>query len=262
MGDVPPGRIEIERDAGVLTLRIANPDVANALDEPILSGLVAALHPDALRDVRAVLLGGAGDRHFSSGLNLRGADDMRSALISGERSLRAAADAIAAAPCPVIGVITGAAVGGAIELAAACDWRLAAEGARFAMPAARFGVAYSPEGLARMVALVGPARTKEIFLGGEPLDAERALAIGLVERVVPGERLWAEARAAAGAVAAAAPLAIRATRATVDALAFADPRPELTARAEERRRRAFASADLLEGLTAAREGRPPRFTGA
>ena len=246
----------------MLELRIANPSRANALDSAMLERLVEVLAPAAVGDAAVVLLGGEGGRHFSSGLDLRAdmQDVLAQRLRAGERVLGRAADAIATCPVPVIGVLNGAAAGGALELASACDWRVASPEARFAMPAAtRLGVVYAAEGLARFVALMGPARARLLFLTGAPVDARRALELGLVDEVVDEPvALWASARAAARAVADAAPIAVAGTRAVIDALARGDA-PEV---ARTWRRRAFESRDHREGLAAFAERRPPRFTGS
>jgi enoyl-CoA hydratase len=262
----PPssGRLLVEEDGAVLVARIANEARANALDDAILDDLVSLLEGPRLASARVVLLAGAGERHFSSGLDLSGAPpgELPARLQSGERRLGRAARAIAASPLPVIGVLNGAAVGGALELAIACDWRIAARGARLTMPAARIGVVYAPDGLRRFVAVMGPARTRRLFLTGAPVEADEALALGLVDQVAEPEGLWEAAMASARSVAAAAPLAVDGTRAIVDAIVDRAPWELVEETADARRRRAFASDDLAEGLAAARERRPPRFRGS
>lgn len=244
-------------------LRIANEARANALDPGILDALARELQAPRLADARVVLLTGAGERHFSAGLDLAdGSPEALAALVrEGERLLGDAARAIAACRRPVVGVLNGAAVGGALELAMACDWRIARAGARLAMPAARLGVVYAPEGLRRFVAAIGPARTRRLFLTGRPVEAEEALALGLVDEVVPAAELWPAALRAAGEVAAAAPLAVEGTRAVLRALAEGPGAGTLAATADRWRRRAFASQDHHEALAAFRERRPPEFRG-
>jgi enoyl-CoA hydratase/carnithine racemase len=258
----PSGRALLEHDDGVLSVRIHNPARANALDADILAEL-EKVFADPPTSARAALLGGDGDRHFSSGLDLTGTDADRLAadLRSGERLLGRVADAVEGCRIPVIGVVNGACFGGALELAMACDWRLAASGARLGMPAARIGVVYSPEGLRRFVADLGAARAKELFLTGEPVDADRARDIGLVDRVIPGGELWEAARRSARAVADAAPLAVAGTRELIDRVAAGESGPALSARAGQLRDAAFDSLDLREGIAAARAKRAPRFTG-
>jgi enoyl-CoA hydratase/carnithine racemase len=162
---------------------------------------------------------------------------------------------------PVIGVLNGAAVGGALELAIACDWRIARRGARLAMPAAHLGVVYAADGLRRFVAAMGPARTRRLFLTGTPVEADEALAIGLVDEVVPEDALWDVARAAAADVARAAPLAVAGTRAVVRELVEGAPPSLVEETAAGWRARAFGSDDFREGLAAFRERRPPSFRG-
>lgn len=258
------GRLEIEEDGHVLIARIANESRANALDDAVLDALVSLLEGPRAAAARVVLLAGAGDRNFSAGLDLadRTAEELVAYLQEGERRLGRAARAIASCPRPVIGVLNGAAFGGALELAIACDWRIAKRGARFGMPAARIGVVYAAEGLRRFVACMGPARTRLLFLTGTPVDADDAFALGLVDHVAEPEQLWDVAREAAAEVAAAAPLAVAGTRAVIGTLTGRAPWEEVEETATRARARAFASNDFREGLAGFQERRPPRFGGS
>ncbi|MDH3725110.1 MAG: enoyl-CoA hydratase-related protein [Thermoleophilia bacterium] len=254
------GRLLADEEDGTLSLRIDNPKRANALDGPVLDALIEALRAPA-ESIRVALLGASGDRHFSSGLDL-GDHDARGLvdyLPTAEEHLGRAAAALRECPVPVVGVINGAAFGGALELAMACDWRIAAERARFGMPAAKIGVVYTAQGLQRFVAALGAPRAKELFLTGTPITADRARDIGLVDRVVRDRDLWEVARKEAQAVAASAPLAVAGTRRVIDALAHGLPGEDATRLADEARRVAFASEDFREGLAAFRGKRPPHF---
>jgi enoyl-CoA hydratase/carnithine racemase len=257
------GRLLVTDEDGALVTRIANEARANALDEAILDDLVSLLEGPRAAAARVVLLGGAGERHFSAGLDLgdRDPDELAEFLREGERRLGRAARAIVDAPVPVIAVLNGAAFGGALELAIACDWRIAGRGARLGMPAARLGVVYAADGLRRFVAAMGPARTRRLFLTGTPVDADEALRIGLVDEVAPDDGLWDAALAAAAEVARAAPLAVAGTRAVVRALEDGSPPDVVREAADAWRARAFGSEDLREGLRAFRERRPPGFRG-
>ncbi len=254
------GRLEAHDEAGARVLRIANEGRANALDPGILAALASELQGPAVAGARAVLLTGAGERHFSAGLDLAGGtvDELAARVRDGERLLGEAARAIEGCRRPVVGVLNGAVMGGALELAMACDFRVAGANARLAMPAARLGVVYSPEGLRRFVAALGPARTRRLFLTGRPVEAAEALALGLVDEVVPAEELWPAALRAAGEIARAAPLAIEGTRAVVRAIADGG---DVGAAAAEWRARAFASEDHREALDAFWERRDPDFRG-
>ena len=254
-------RLERDLEGGVLTLRIANEERANALTERILDGLAKEIDGARPPEVRVVLLGGAGDRHFSSGADLavRGVEEWLDRVKRTEAAIGRAAAAIAGCHCPVVAVVNGDAIGGALELAMACDWRLARDGARFAMPPARLGLVYTADGLRRFVTAIGQAHTRELFLTGRAIDAARAERIGLVGHVVPADELWPLAGRMAAAVAANAPIAVEGMRVVLRAIAD-DENAET--RAQQWRVRAFGSADLVEGLAATRERRPPGFTGA
>lgn len=253
-----PGLL-VEEDARAIVIRIHNPERANAVTDEMLAAIVRhTQHPR--RELRVIVLTGSGSRHFSAGLDLAdlGGPALAERLIRGEELLRAATAAIAACPCPVVAAVNGAAFGGALELAVACDWRIAAESATLGMPAARLGVVYSPEGLARFLAIMGPARTRELFLTGRPVSAERAQQIGLVDRVVPAADLAAAIGETISDIVLAAPTAVAGTRAAISLLAGA-PAPQDAATIERIRLEAYASEQFAEGLAAFRERRAPRW---
>jgi len=261
-GAPPPFTDRVDRtdDDGVMVLRLVNEGRANALTERMLDQVVKALEGAGGDGVRAVLLTGSGDRHFSSGAELgdEPADAWSERIKRVERGIAAVASAIAKAPCPVVAVISGDAIGGGLELAMACDWRITREGARFAMPPARLGLVYTAEGLRRFSDEIGMARTREIFLTGRAMDARQALEIGLVSHVAPAEELLPMGRRMADAVAANAPMAVEGMRVVLRAIADGD-QPD--GKAQQWRVRAFGSRDLAEGLAAARDRRPPVFGG-
>jgi enoyl-CoA hydratase/carnithine racemase len=253
-----PG-LRVDEDAHAVVLRIHNPDRANAVDDDILAAIVRRVaHPRP--EVRAIVLTGSGDRHFSAGLDLGDLEGpaLADRLRGGERLLGEATAAIAACPCPVLAAINGAAFGGALELAVACDWRIASDGARLGMPAARLGVVYSPQGLARFVALLGPARTRQLFLTGRPVTAQRAMQIGLVDQVVPAGELSSCAREAVDDIIGAAPIAVAGTRAAITMLEGA-PSAEIAQAIEHLRDAAYGSPQFHEGLAAFRERRAARW---
>ncbi len=253
-----PGLLVTE-DAGAVVIRMHNPGRANAITDEMLQGIVRhAEHPGP--DARVIILTGSGDRHFSAGLDLAGLDGpaMAERLMRGEELLRATTAAITTCPCPVVAAVNGAAFGGALELAVACDWRIAAAGATLGMPAARLGVVYSPEGLARFVAIMGPARTRQLFLTGRPVSAARAREIGLVDEVVADEALAAAIAETVSDIVRAAPTAVAGTRAAIGLLSGA-PAPQDAATIERIRLEAYASAEFTEGLAAFRERRAPRW---
>jgi enoyl-CoA hydratase len=253
-------RVGSELEGAVLTLTLENPSRANALTDGMLEELAAAAAAPP-PGTRAILLRGSGPRHFSSGVDL-GGDPTPARLRESERRLGSTVEALRDSPVPVIAVLNGSAYGGALEVALACDWRVAATDIELAMPPGRLGVVYSLRGLRLFVATIGPARTAELFLTGAPVDAERALAFGLVNALYAPDELLPRAREAARRVAAAAPIAVQGTVALIRALGEAAVPDGTQESAEQWRARAYASTDLAEGLAAFRERRAPRFTGA
>lgn len=251
----------MSRHGPAAVVRITQPERANALDHGMLRSLVSLLNGPEVTAADVVLLAGAGDRHFSAGLDLGDvpAEELVDHLRAGEELLVAAADAIVACPRPVVAVINGATLGGGLELAMACDWRIARRGARIGMPAARLGVVYGAVGLARAVELMGGARTRRLFLTGRPIEAEEAYELGLVDELVAPDELWTAAHRAAADVAACSPVAVAGTRALIRRLAGIPLDAETLAEAERWRTRAFDGPELEEGLSAFRARRPARF---
>jgi enoyl-CoA hydratase/carnithine racemase len=258
-----PGRIDVERDGLIAIITIANEARANSLDDAMLAALAESLSPESLGDARAVVLTGAGDRNFSGGVDLQARDGeaLTDAVRTGERLLGRASASVEGCPVPVIAALNGNAFGGALEIAMAADWRLAARGARFGMPPARLGWVYAAEGIQRFVRVAGAPATRELFLTGRPIDAERARQIGIVNRVVDRLELTDLAIADAIAVAGNGPIAVAGMRSVIRAIEDGVAPSEAGEIAERWRQRAFQSDDIEEGLRAFREKRDPEFTG-
>ncbi len=263
---VPAGSVVLEtRKNGVVTLMLNRPDRLNALNVELGTQLVAAFGRLAREEtVRAVILTGAG-RAFCAGGDLKLLADVRGRNAGHELEglLRAGMDivlAIADSTKPVLAAVNGPAAGGGMNLALACDIRVASEQATFGQNFAKVGLYPDFGGTWLLPRLVGPARAAELFYTGEMISAREALRIGVVNRVVPEGRLDAETNSLAAQLAAAPPLAARAIKRTL----FGSNRDELVRalKAEiEQQVKCFASADCAEGLTAFFEKRPPRFQG-
>lgn len=209
-------RILLAQSAGVARVTLNAPDRGNSVDADMLSRLAEVL--EGLEDdVRVVLLQGAGSRSFSTGYHIpslvKEMEGGRSVSDFQNHPLELAMRALAAIPVPTIAVVQGNAYGAGCELALTCDLRLAAEEARFCMPPAKLGVLYSATGIRRLRELAGPAVCEEMFYTACVIHAERALAVGLANRVVPKANLEAEAANMAGIIAGNAPLSIRHTKA-------------------------------------------------
>jgi enoyl-CoA hydratase len=192
------------RDDGVAVVRIDNPK-ANALSREVLRQLLAAV--SAMHDdlPGAVVFTG-GDRLFSAGAEISEfGGPAEAATYGGE--FRQTFDAVAALPRATIAAISGYALGGGCELALACDFRLASDRAKLGQPEVLLGITPGGGGTQRLPRLIGPARAKQLIFTGRHVPADEALAIGLVDEVVPGDDLMDRALAfaaelAAGAVAA------------------------------------------------------------
>ena len=188
---------------GMLVLTLDRPDKANALTAEMLRDLTTALDGAAAdADVRAVILTGAG-RVFSAGADL---DTVRDGLAVSPLWERLSAR-VASMPCLTVAALNGTVAGGAFGMVLACDLRIAVPGARFFYPVMRLGFLPQPSDPGRMSALIGPSRTAMILMAGEKIDADEALAWGLIDRIVTADALLAQAQAlAADACAAPADL--------------------------------------------------------
>jgi len=203
-----------ERGGGrVARLTIANPAKLNALSVAAILELTDAMRGLAAdAQLRAVVLTGAGDKAFSGGVDVEvlGATTERSAR-EGISRLHRCITALRECPVPVIARVNGYCIGGALELAAACDLRIAADHARFGMPEVRLGIPSVIEA-ALLPRLMGAGRARWLLLTGELIDAAEALRWGLVERVVAAQALDAEVDHALDAILAGGAEAIRAQK--------------------------------------------------
>ncbi|HET7488375.1 MAG TPA: enoyl-CoA hydratase-related protein [Acidimicrobiales bacterium] len=237
--------IRTERRGRVLVVTIDRPERRNALDLGRCQDLLAALREAG--DARAVVLAGAGG-NFSAGADL-------SAVPSGPflAALRAVLDAVVDLPVPVVAGIEGVVFGAGLQLAVACDLRVATADSRFAVPAAKLGLVMDHRSVGRLALLAGPGPARALLLAAEEIDGATAVRLGLVQRAggVDGAVAWAEE------IAALAPLTVAAHKLALNRL----ERTALDPDVEAARRRAWASADLAEGVAAFAERRPPRFEG-
>ncbi len=262
MAALPSLRAEDRGPVRVVTLD--NPRKRNALDFASLSELAAACAAASTDGVRCLVFRGAGDKAFCSGFDISAIPVGPSEGDRPDLAVERTMEAVEAVPCPTIAFLNGSAFGAGAELAATCDLRVACPGIAIGMPPAKLGVVYAPAGLRRFLHLVGPSRAREMFFTGRPVETGEALAIGLVDRVVPADEAEDAALALAQEIARNAPLAVQGMKRILrllDAAAergFTDPeRDEIV----WLRRRAFESDDVREGREAFLEKRPPRFRG-
>jgi enoyl-CoA hydratase/carnithine racemase len=230
-------KVIVERDGMVATVTLSNPAKKNALTMKILGEIGKAFGDLALEDTRCVVLRGEGREAFCAGYDINaipaGGSGEEQVLLSSnpfDDMIRA----VESFPAPVIGMLNGLAFGGGLELAIACDIRIASDQAVFGMTPARLGVIYRPAGLMRFVNTIGLPATKELFFTARNVSARRAFDLNLVNRVCPPEEL---------------------SQVTYEMA------KEIAEEAEEWIRRCMESEDLEEGKKAFAEKRRPDFTG-
>jgi enoyl-CoA hydratase/carnithine racemase len=246
----------------VSRLTISNPHKRGALDHPILDGFMTTL---PRLDARCVIITGE-QTTFSAGYDIGALPE---AVFADEAErlvahpFAAAIEAIEAYPYPTVAALNGHTIGGGLELALACDLRIASGTIGLGMPPAKLGLVYSHTGIRKFIDTIGAPRTRELFLVGRRIDARTARAWGLVNALAHDGRIAEEAIELASEIAANAPLAQagnkRVIRAVLDARGDLDP--EIERELVELRRACFSSEDFREGVRAFGEKRAPRWRG-
>jgi enoyl-CoA hydratase len=251
----------VETAEGLATVTVNRPDKLNALNLTVIAELTDAfvgLRGDP--SVRAVLFTGAGEKAFIAGADIAGLSKLdpegaRENAVRGQR-LTLLMENLGK---PVLAAINGFALGGGCELALACTLRVAAEGVKIGQPEVKLGIMAGYGGTQRLPRLVGRGRALEMLLTGEPIDAAEALRIGLVNRVVPREKLLEETRALARKILAVGPLAVQRTLEAVG-LGLDGPLAEGMVHEADLFAACFLTRDMKEGTSAFLEKRPPKFT--
>lgn len=249
------------RDGAVGTLVIDRPDKRNALSAAVRRALLDALHTlSEDPDVRVIVVTGAGEKSFVAGADI--AEFATRTPVDQYRAMRLPSylDAIERSPKPVIAAINGYCLGGGLELAMACDFRIAAEHATFGQPEIKLGIIPGGGGTQRLPRLVGLGYAMKMILSGEPISAAEALRIGLIEEVVSRDRLMERTLQLAHDIAAKSPVALAAAKEATRA-ALQTPLAEGLRVETGLYLMAFASDDKVEGVRAFLEKRTPLFTG-
>jgi enoyl-CoA hydratase len=213
--------------------------------------------------IRVVVVSGAGGKAFVSGADISKFESERASPEAVEHYNRTSdrmSTTLATMPKPTIAMIEGWCVGGGVSVATCCDLRVCTEGSRFGVPAAKLGLGYGMKGIRRLEALVGPAMTKEIFFTARHYTAQEALAIGLVNKVVPAGELAAYVKDYAETIAGNAPMTVASVKRIVGEL-MKDPAERDLELCDRLVAECFASADYIEGRRAFMEKRKPNFIG-
>jgi enoyl-CoA hydratase/carnithine racemase len=253
-----------EKDGAVGRLIFNNPARHNAVSLEMWQA-VAQIMDDFDNDdaIRVIVVTGAGGKAFVSGADISEFKEKRAneeAAAAYAKISEAARVKLTDTLKPTIAMIRGYCIGGGLATALACDIRIAAEGSRFGIPAAKLGLGYTYDGIRKLIDIVGPAYAREIFYTARQFTADEALAMGLINRVVPGDQLEAYVQNYCDTIAANAPLTIRAAKQIVRE-ALKDESQRDMALCKRVVAECFASEDYTEGRTAFMEKRRPVFKG-
>lgn len=252
--------IRIEKRAAVAVVTLDRPKVLNALNAATFAELDSAFEElKADREVRVILMTGAGERAFAAGADIRelaGEEDGKAFSLRGQAVFRK----IEMLGKPVIACVRGFALGGGCELAMACTFRIAAEDAKFGQPEVKLGVIPGYGGSQRLPRLVGRGAALKLLLTGAIIDAQEALRIGLVDEVVPASELMQHGDAVAQEIALQAPLAVAELLHAVDE-GLDLPLDLALAREAESFGRLCKTADKAEGTRAFLAKRVPVWRG-
>ena len=255
----------LEKDGPIGWIIFNQPEKRNAVSQEmwqLMPGYVEDLAGDD--GIRVVILRGAGEAAFVSGADISQFKDRRRNMADEAEYRKISArggEALAALTKPLLAMIHGYCIGGGVSMAISCDMRIAADDARFGIPAARLGLGYHYRGMEKLMKLIGPAYTKELFFTARTdFSAQDALRMGLVNQVVPKAELETFTRDYALKISRNAPLTMRTAKASVDQLVRPAAERDL-ALLDKLIAECFNSEDYQEGVKAFSEKRRPVFKG-
>ncbi len=255
--------VTLSHDGPVSRLRLDRPDARNALSIDLCNEIVASLTIiDERLETRVVVLEGAG-KVFCSGADF--------AAVSGPSALdflpvfEGMLETVARFRLPVIARIHGAALGGGLQLASVCDFRIATEDSQIGIPSSRLGIVINYENVQRLVLLCGSATAKLVLMTGKTFSGAEAKDAGLVTDVTPVGELDGVVDELAMRIAALAPLSVQGAKRAINAVTdqfLGEDEPDAVQKMQDLVAQAYRSKDLGEGLTALAEKREPRFEGS
>jgi enoyl-CoA hydratase/carnithine racemase len=258
-------KLLLEKDGPIGWITFNQPEKRNAVSQEMWQRM-----PEYVRDlsaddaIRVVVLRGAGDAAFVAGADISQFKDRRRNAADEEEYRRisgAGQQSLANLRKPLVAMIQGYCIGGGVSIAITCDLRIAADDARFGIPAARLGLGYHYHGMEKLMSLIGPAYTKELFFTARTdFSAQDALRMGLVNQVVPKAELEHFTRDYALTMSRNAPLTLRSAKASVEQLLRPDSQRDL-ALLDKLIKDCFDSHDYQEGVRAFGEKRRPQFQG-
>lgn len=260
----PTERIQVWLEAATLHIRFNNPARHNALSVDMWEAIPALLaQAEGDERVRLVAFSGAGEKAFASGADISQFEDMRAAREAVSRYEVIAENALMGIhrfSKPTLACIRGYCIGGGVNVAISCDLRIASSDSVFSIPAARLGLGYRYSAMKNLVDLIGPGAAKDLFFSARKIDAEEARSMGLIARVCAPEALAALLADYTTALAANAPLTVRAGKAIIAEML--KPSPEIDFElCQNLIRGCFESEDYAEGRRAFMEKRKPVFSG-
>ncbi|MDP9102007.1 MAG: enoyl-CoA hydratase-related protein [Actinomycetota bacterium] len=263
LGDAA-GSLLVRTDAGVATVELHQPERHNAVSFAMWSGLAALMPVLARRDdVDLVVLRGSPGGPFSAGADISEFESRRRRPADAERygeAVAAGEGALLAFPKPTLALVQGWAIGGGTQLALACDLRVCDASARFGITPAKLGIVYPLVSTGRLVDVVGQGWAAWMLLTGDLVDAEQALRIGLVHRVVPAGDLEDVVAGLAASLGERAQISLRGAKTLLARVAGGDRDDDASTR--ELYHASYASEEYAEGVTAFLAKRPPDFRGA
>jgi enoyl-CoA hydratase/carnithine racemase len=255
---------ETATTGAVATLTLNRPEARNALSVQLCEDIVVALHGlDLDSESRVVVVRGEGPA-FCSGADLAAVS--RAGNLDFLPAFEKMLEAVARFRLPTIAAIHGAALGGGLQLATVCDFRVATLDAKLGIPSSKLGILVNFENVQRLVLLAGVAVAKEVLMTGRTYSGDEAAGLGLVNRAVAPEHLEDEVSSLAHELAGLSPLSVQGVKRSIQTVAdhLAGARttnPEVVAEIDRLVTRAYESEDLQEGVRAMSDKRPPRFHG-